>query len=366
LLAAAGLMVRSFNRIMAVDVGFDPAAIVTMEVVPLEQTPEVMTLFYPALLDAVRRVPGVLSAGAVDGLPMFKDGIASVEMDGQPHIIVSRQQGSAGYVESMGLRIKQGRVPTEADLVSGREMVAINERLANALFPDGVAAGRDLVLRLQGENPQRREIVAVIGNVRRDGPLTEPPMEVLVLSMQPIPRPMTVVIRPVAGARVSSEQLRQAAITVGPNVFVERIRVGSDYLYDKVITPRHSTWLFGLFGGLGLALTLVGVFGTTAYAVARRTQEIGIRMAFGARPGQVVKDVVIDAAWPVAFGLGVGLAGAFFSTRVIEKFLFQTSPTDPLTFASVAVILGVAACVAAWFPARRAAAVDPVTALRAE
>jgi hypothetical protein len=245
-------------------------------------------------------------------------------------------------------------------------MVVINERLANALFPNTQAAGRNLVLRLQGEQPQPREIIAVIGNVRQDGPLLESTMEVLVPSMQPIPRPMTVVVRPAAGARITAEQLRQAALSIGPNVFVERIRVGSDYLDDRVVTPRHSAWLFGLLGGLGLVLTLVGIFGTTAYAVARRTQEIGIRMAFGARPQQVVGAVVADAAWPVAIGTAAGLAGAFFGTKVIETFLFQTSPTDPLTFAVVALILGAAACLAAWLPARRAATVDPVTALRAE
>jgi predicted permease len=366
LLTAAGLMVRSFSRVMVVDVGFDPSKIVTMEVAPLEQTTQVMTPFYPALLDAVRRVPGVLSAGAVDGLPMFTDGLAHVEVEGRRSILVRKQQGSSGYIESMGLRIKQGRAPTDADLASGRPIVVINERLASSLFPGDAAAGRYLMLRVGQEKPQRYEIVAVVGNVRRDGPLTEPPMEVLVPSMQVIPRPMTVVIRPGLGVPISSDHLRQTALAVGPKVFIERIRVGSDYLDDKVITPRHSTWLFSLLGGLGLALTLVGIFGTTAYAVARRTQEIGIRMAFGARPGQVVKDVVTDAAWPVAIGTGVGLVGAFFSTRIIEKFLFQTSPTDPLTFASVAIILGIAACVAAWLPARRAAAVDPVTALRAE
>jgi ABC-type antimicrobial peptide transport system permease subunit len=124
--------------------------------------------------------------------------------------------------------------------------------------------------------------------------------------------------------------------------------------------------LLSLLGGVGLLLTLVGIFGTTAYAVARRTHEVGIRMALGARAGQIVGGVVRDAASPVAIGIVIGLAGAFGVTRVIGSFLFETEPTDPLTFAAAVVVMVATAVVTAWIPARRAAHVDPVKALRAE
>jgi ABC-type antimicrobial peptide transport system permease subunit len=149
-------------------------------------------------------------------------------------------------------------------------------------------------------------------------------------------------------------------------VIVERIRSGRDWFGDQVATPRQRTTLFSLLGGLGLLLTLVGIFGTTAYAVARRTQEVGIRMALGARVGQMVGAIVIDAARPVALGLGIGLAAAFALTRVIGSFLFETEPNDPLTFGLAVVALAATALCAAWIPARRAAHVDPVKALRAE
>jgi ABC-type antimicrobial peptide transport system permease subunit len=165
---------------------------------------------------------------------------------------------------------------------------------------------------------------------------------------------------------LSPDTLRQAATSTGTAVFLERIRPGSEWISDSVVTQRRRTLLFGLLGGLGLLLTMVGVFGTTAYAVARRTQEIGVRMAFGARPGQVVRAIVADAAWPLVIGTAIGLGGAMLSTKVIAKFLFQTAPTDPTTFAAVAIVLGIAGGLAAWLPARRAARVDPVTALRAE
>ena len=124
--------------------------------------------------------------------------------------------------------------------------------------------------------------------------------------------------------------------------------------------------LLTLLGLFGLLLTLVGIFSMTAYAVARRTREIGVRVAFGARPAQVVRVMIRDALWPVAFGLVAGLFGTYYATRLITSFLFQTTPHDPATLIVVAVVLGLAACVAAWLPARRAASVDPLSALRVE
>ena len=124
--------------------------------------------------------------------------------------------------------------------------------------------------------------------------------------------------------------------------------------------------LLTMLGMFGLLLTLVGIFSMTAYAVARRTREIGVRVAFGARPAQVVGVMLGDALWPVGLGLLAGLAGTFYTTRVIRSFLFETTPHDPATLTAVAAVLCAAACLAAWLPARRAASVDPLAALRAE
>jgi ABC-type antimicrobial peptide transport system permease subunit len=124
--------------------------------------------------------------------------------------------------------------------------------------------------------------------------------------------------------------------------------------------------LLTMLGVFGLLLTVVGIFSMTAYAVARRTREIGVRVAFGARPAQVVGVMVRDAVWPVVFGLAAGLAGTYYATRVISSFLFETPPHDPTTLVVVVALLGLAASLAAWLPARRAALVDPVSALRAE
>jgi ABC-type antimicrobial peptide transport system permease subunit len=173
-----------------------------------------------------------------------------------------------------------------------------------------------------------------------------------------------VVVRSNLPATALEPLLREVAVAAGPPVVIDRIRHGSDWLSDRVATPRQRTVLLGLMGGLGLVLTLVGIFGTTAYAVGRRTQEIGVRMALGAQPRQVVAAVLFDSLWPTLTGIVVGLGAATLATRVIASFLFNTEPTDPGTFAAAAVLMALAAALAAWIPARRAALVDPVEALR--
>jgi hypothetical protein len=154
---------------------------------------------------------------------------------------------------------------------------------------------------------------------------------------------MIVVVRPKPGMRLRTAELRDIAQGLGQPVFIDDIVPATRLLSDTVATPRHRTLLFGLLGALGFILTLVGIFGVTAYAVSRRTQEIGVRMAFGASPQQVVGTVIADAVWPVMIGIAIGLGGAMFSTRVVATFLFQTTPTEPTTFAAVAIVLAMAA-----------------------
>jgi putative ABC transport system permease protein len=168
------------------------------------------------------------------------------------------------------------------------------------------------------------------------------------------------------GASLSLDRLKQVAGSVGPRVLVGRARAASDIIGHQVARPRHRMLLLTLLGTFGLLLTLVGIFSMTAYAVARRTREIGVRVAFGARPAQVMRIMIGDAAWPVAFGLVAGLAGSYYATRLISSFLFETRPYDPATLAAASGLLAAAACLAAWLPARRAARVDPVSALRAD
>ena len=177
---------------------------------------------------------------------------------------------------------------------------------------------------------------------------------------------LAMVMRLREGASLPIERLKQTAESVGPRVLVGRARPAAELLSQPVARPRHRMLLLTMLGVFGFLLTLVGIFSMTAYAVARRTREIGVRMAFGARPLQVVGVMIRDAVWPVTFGLAAGLAGTYYATRIITSFLFETAPHDPATLVAVVALLAAAACFAAWLPARRAAAVDPVAALRAE
>ena len=168
------------------------------------------------------------------------------------------------------------------------------------------------------------------------------------------------------GASLSLERLKQTAESVGPRVLVGEARPAAALLSEQVATSRHRMLLLTMLGLFGLLLTLVGIFSMTAYAVARRKREIGVRVAIGARPAQVVAVMIRDAVWPVAFGLVAGLAGTYYATRIITSFLFQTDPHDPATLVAVVALLGTAAGLAAWLPARRAASIDPVVALRTD
>ena len=355
-------MVRSLGRLAAVGVGFDPSALLTMVVEPLDPAPAIRGQYYPALLSAIRTLPEIAAVGAADSFPLH-DGSTVTFVKGVRTQLHMRQI-LPGYFEALGLPVKLGRLPTESDRTGAEQVALINEEAARVFFPPGSPVGQFLQTAGKGALPHR--IIGVVGNLRHWGPRSPAEAEMYALYGQRAPNPLRIVLRPRASAAVPGDRLRQMVQAVGPKVLVGPIRSGTDDLGKTVLNPRKRTLLLSLLGGLGMLLTLVGIFSMTAYAVARRTQEIGIRMAFGAEPAHVVRTMVRDAAWPACAGLAAGMAGAFYATRIIASFLFQTTSHDPATFAAVALLMGAAALVAAWVPARRAALVDPVIALRAE
>ena len=372
LVTGAALMIKSFNRMMSVDLGFQPESFVTVQASPSEFKATVFASYYTSLVDTIRQWPDVEAAGAVNHLPLMGTSqYGRISTDGGKAISLTIRRMTAGYFEALGLEPLQGRLPTVAEYASGRPVAIVNQRAAKQLFPEGPAAGRVITLANQSV-----EVIGVVPDLRNQGaddrnmPASMRESVELFAMYQPAPtdrpEPMVVVVRPRANAAALPERLRQAAENAGPRTIIDRIRTGGEWLDATVVTPRRRTVLLSLLGGLGLLLTLIGVFGMTAYAVARRTQEIGVRMAFGASARDVVREMVRDAAWPVAIGLAVGLAGAWGATRVISTFLFETAPTDVPAFAVAAALLAFAALIAVWIPARRAALVDPVTSLRSE
>lgn len=372
LVVAAGLMLRSFARLAAVDLGFNPDGLITMEVLPLHRDPAAHKAYYTDLVQRVRTLPGVASVGLVDNFPLGDEtSFASLRGGGGEPVFVSVFGALPGYFGTIDVALRAGRLPTDADLASGLRCAVINEAAARALFPDGRAVGRR-VSPAASDDPESWTVLGVIGDLRHGGPLghrSENYPQVF-LPLEPtefdLDQAMMVVLRPSDRARDLGNRLREAARSIGPRVLVERIRTGNDWFGDRLVTPHRRTVLLSLLGGLGLVLALVGVFGMTVFAVERRTSEVGLRMALGARPAQVVSTMVCDSTVPIVIGTGAGLGGAALTTRVLESFLFETTPTDAATFTAVALASVIVGCLAALVPAIRATRVDPVATLRAE
>jgi putative ABC transport system permease protein len=336
-----------------------------MEVTPVDQSPESLRRYYPALLDRLRQRPGMQAVGAIDHLPLQGNIMkTAVRTNGKavqstPNI----HQFLPGAFEALEFSLKQGRWPNDADMRQALPVAVLSESAARQMFPNSQAIGQEV-----GVGPRKTgatfQIIAVVGDVRHRGPMSEIEPDLYIAWGHLFqPAPLMIVARSRDSVGV---QLREAAQTGVARAVVERIRGGDEWYSDRVATPRKRMMLLGLFGGVGFMLVLVGVFGVIAYAVTQRTKEIGIRMAFGADAGDVVKHIVSDAVVPLALGVGAGLAGASMATDVMSSLLFETEPTDPTTFAAAAIILAIAALLASWLPARRAARVDPLVALRYE
>lgn len=378
MVTGAALMLRTVARISAVDLGFEPSGLITMQVLPLDIDAAARASYYTSLLQNVRTLPGVQSAGLVDDVPLVVAYKFVTMTAGAELIPAIGYRYTAGYLDALKATLRAGRFPSDEDIRSSG--VVMSESAARRLFADGPAVGRDVT---RDDSPRRWRVVGVIADLRHEGPLPLDvpgdfytsqvffPLEVdaqsakAPLNERPT-EPMTLVVRPAPGATLTSDAVRQAASSVGPRVLIERVRTGDQLFGANILETRQRTLLLGLLGGLGLVMALAGIFGTTAYAVTRRTAEIGVRMAFGARPGQVVTRMVQDAALPIVLGAGAGLGIAVFAMRSIESFLFQVPPTDPVTLGGVVVLLILVGSLAAWIPALRAARVDPITALRTQ
>jgi predicted permease len=370
LLAGAGLMIRSFARITATDLGFEADRLITMQVLPLDRNIASHADYYTRLLQQIKTLPGISSAGLVDyfalgGGTSYSTFVANGKPTPSTQFTVM-----PGYLETIGARLRDGRFLSETDDPGGLRGVVINETAAQKMFGAGAAVGQTFSRMADKQPPWT--VVGVIADIRHRGPI-DPRSQgeaQIFFPYQPEAtdriQAMTIVMRSSGNTPRLAEQLRAMALAVGPRVLVESIRSSNDLFGERVITPKRRTVLLTLLGALGLALALVGIFGMTAYSVVRRTPEIGVRIAFGARAGQVVSTILRDAVVPIVIGTVIGLAASLLVTPVIKSFLFETEPAEPATLVSVAAILVLAGCLAAFASARRAARIDPAISLRAE
>jgi putative ABC transport system permease protein len=268
---------------------------------------------------------------------------------------------TGAYFRALGIPLLEGRVFTDADEVDERPLLIVNQTLARQYWPDRDPVGDALMLF--GNNEVR--IVGVVGDVRYNAIVQAPRPAVYVLPHFGGRRSMTLYVRTASDPLPMANAFRQAIWEVNPDQPVS-VTTMRQVVSATVAEPRFLTVLLASFAGLAVVLAALGVYGVTAYDVSRRTYEVGVRMALGARAGNVLRLIVAQGLAPVLAGLAIGLIAARALTRVLSSLLYGVDATDPMTFASVALLLGAVALLAVYVPARRAARVDPILALRAQ
>ena len=380
LLVGAGLTVRSFVNLSRIDPGFDARNVLTMRLSLPEAkyaTVESADNFYAHLGDAVRHLPGVVAAGFVRLLPLATEmGDAGLRIEGRP--VPPGQQGrqadwqavSPGYFEAMRIRLMSGRFFDAHDDINGEQVIAINQQLAREYFPGEDPLGKRIQLG-RDSTPWRR-VVAVVGDVRHNGLLGAPkrgwyiPQDQWSRSYGGPRRAMTLVIRTTGDPLAMVGPVRGIVRDLDPDLPLTEVRPLSAVLAAATQEQRFVMALMGVFALLALALAAVGLYGVIAYAVSRRTREIGIRLALGSDARRVRALVLRQGMRPAYAGVALGLGGAALLTRFLRTLLYGVAPIDGATFLLVPLVLLLVAALAVLVPARRASRVEPVEALRAE
>jgi putative ABC transport system permease protein len=335
---------------------------------------------FKQVLDRTRAVPGVRSAGGVVFPPFNGSANANFTILGHPATDVEAQSAeyypiTPNYFATMNTPILRGRDFNERDAVSTPWVAIINETMAHRYWPAEDPIGKRITIDISPDE-QPREIVAVVKDVPSNRLQTAEQPAVFVDYVQAPPNimgpirdirmQMTYVYRTAEEPMAMVPAMRQAMAEIDPNRPMVDTKTVEQYLAEQIQYPRYYSMLLGLFAMVATALAAIGIYGVMAYAVAQRTREIGIRMALGAGGSDVLKLVLGQAMILIACGLGLGLGGAIALTRYLSSELWEVKATDPVTFASVSMVLAVVAIFACLIPTRRAVNVDPTVALRYE
>ena len=368
LLVGAGLIVRSFLRLLDVDLGFRPTQAVTWRVEPGRgfDSQDQFVRYYDNLVERIQTIPGVESVGITDTLPLGRNrswgvGAKGVSYppgqypDAFPRLVDYR------YLETMKVPLRAGRYFTAGDTAKSPLVVVVNEALAKRLWPGKQALGQVLV----GGGGKDYEVVGVVSNVRHSGVDEEsgPEMYYLITQLSDVGA-IDMVVRSKLPVAALIPQVRAALREVDSHLPTSDYRTLGQ-IVDQAISPKRLiTMLLGGFATLALVLAALGIYGVISYSVSQRTHEMGIRMAVGASSASVIKLVIGEGMKMAGVGVGVGLIGALLLTRLMQGLLFGIDAADPVTFATNAVVLTAVTLLACWLPARRAAKVDPMVALR--
>jgi putative ABC transport system permease protein len=335
--------------------------------------PEQATQFYQQVVERVQALPGVVNASAIMPLPV-SNSIFRTSLDFEAREYPQGEKPrtmfrsvSLNYFDTMKIELLNGRDFTKHDTASTQTVAIVNEAFVRAYFPDENPIGKRVKpgVSLTNETPWR-EIVGVVRNVKHRSQKHDYDPELYVPHAQLPMWGMALVVRTEGDPKAVARALQAEATSIDKDIPVYRLKTMDQYLGTAMAKPRFNALLLGMFGVLALLLTAIGLYGVIAYSVAQRTQEIGIRVALGAQSTDVMKMVVRQGMVLTLAGLAVGIASAFYLTRLLSAMLYGISATDKGTFVSTALILLGVALAASFIPARRAARVDPIIALRDE
>jgi predicted permease len=366
LLAGAGLLIRSFLNLQAVDKGFRPSSTVSMNI-RLDgryNRPERQIAFFRDLVQRTSALPGVDAAAAADHLPLGGgQSLSAIEIQGYPfdeHTFFEDRSVTADYFATLGIPILEGRAFTEEDAADRQPVIIVSRSLARKYFPGQSALGKWI------HSNGQRIVVGVVGNVRQWDLEKAPMMQIYRPLWQTGTWSGYIVARTGLPPDRLASNMRALVRNLDPAVAVADVRTGSDLVSGATSERRFETFLLTAFGGIALFLSLVGLYALMTYSVEQRTAEIGIRMALGAQPRSVLRLVLRQGSQLALAGIVLGFACAWLVTRSLASLLFEVKPTDLPTFVAVACLFCAVAVAACYLPARRATRVDPLVSLRAE
>lgn len=375
LVIGGGLMIRSFAHLRAVDPGFSAENVLTMTISTAgsaHSTPPQRIAFFTELLQRVDALPGVQAASAINHLPLSGDvWTLPFNIEGRAAPQPGEKQGAVyrivrpDYFRTMGATLLKGRDFTARDNDSSPAVVIINDTLARRYWPNEDPLGKRIQVGDDGPNP--REIVGVVKAVKQNQWTGEPAPEMYLPHLQsPAPRALTLVVRGAGDPLALVGSVENQVWSIDKNLPVSEIRTMQEVVAGSIEQHRFNLFLLGLFALVALLLAMVGIYGVMSESVAARTQEIGIRMALGARRVDVLTMVVRQGMVLATIGIAIGLFGAFCLTQFMSRLLFEVSPTDNTTFLLIPLVVAFVILCACLIPARRATKVDPLTALRYE
>jgi len=379
LLLGGALLVRSLVRLQGTGFGFNAENVLTFGFAVSDEAlggkdagPQQHADFYRRVEERLKSLPGVTGVSVTSALPLSGDASSTgLTIEGRAPEPGRAPMGlihSVGldYFRTLGIPLIKGRTFTPGDGLNAPPVLVVNETLAKRLFPNEEAVGKRVEPSFSTAGPTRmREIVGVVGDTKHTGPRDEPVPEIYFAQAQ-MPLAGAVVMRTTGDPHVLINAVREAMRSLNQDVPVYRFRTLEEYFARNLAAARFNTLLIGLFAAVALVITLVGLYGVISCAVSQSTHEFGIRLALGAQAGDVLWLVLKQGMRLVLLGIALGVAGAFALTRLLVDLLYGVSPTDGLTFSTVAALLAAVALVACYFPARRATKVDPMVALRYE